>query len=269
MPVEILQQILENVASPLSEIRSDFAPFWRSHAIATSTLSPILRTCRQLRQIAISHAILWKTISSSSQYRHPTRSLHNVDIPLVAIIDGYDRDSPLGGFEAIDISRIQELHVSNFRNFRGRNDVATLRRRFLLAKLSCLESLSFSSITTNGSKEEPISLAEAPRLKRMALQSVEFLPQSMFPYLTHLVVGDVYLRDCRSITADLLSRCPNLESLAIDSLHVSQPIVPKPFSQSLALHRLRRVALLVPESLGILAQFYFSLFSPRDAPIAL
>ncbi len=231
--------------------------------MATWMLSPILRTCRQLHQMAISHTILWKTVSLLSQYRLPACA--GADIPLVVIVNGRDHEGLWGASEAMemDVSRVQELHILNLVSFRHRNDAAELRRRFPAARLSCLESLSISSVVTTSVKEEPISLDEAPRLKHMALQSVTFLPQSTFPHLTHLALGDIYLRNHHNITADLLSHCPNLESLAINCTHVDRPpIVPEPLSQPLALHHLRRVALQLPEFLGILARFYFSLFRP-------
>ncbi|KAI1784700.1 hypothetical protein LXA43DRAFT_1077271, partial [Ganoderma leucocontextum] len=251
LPVETLQQILEHVAPPLSQTHNHFSPFWRSHAIATSMLSPILHTCRQLRRVAISHTTLWKTVSPASRYQLPALPLGGADIPLIAIIDGHDRASLLGHFEAMDISRIQELHVLNLRSFRDRDDVADLHRHFRAARLSLLESLSVSSIISSG--EEPISLDQAPRLKHMVLQSVTFLPQSTFPHLTHLAVADVYLHECHTMTADLLSRCPNLESLAINYPHNGRTMaVPKPFSRPLTFNRLRRIALQLPQFLNSL-----------------
>ena len=238
-------------------------------------LSPVLRTCRKLRQIALSHASLWKTVSSSSQYRLPALPLYGADssaVPLIAIIDGCDHDSLLGDSGAMDVSRIQELHVLNLRLFRKRDDVAELRRRFRGVELSCLESLSISSFVATG-EEEPISLEEAPRLRHLVLQSVTYLPQNRFPNLTHLALEGVCEHERHATTAHFLSRCPNLENIAINYADNDEAMsVPPPLSQPLALNRLQRISLQLPNILDKLGEFYLSLFPIRTGqtlPIAL
>ena len=279
LPVETLLKIVENVVPPLSEIRGNFRPFYRSNAMALSTLSPILHTCHKLRQIALSHANLWRTVSSSSRYQLPALPLYgaaDLDVPLIAIFDGSDHESLLGDSKAMDVSRIQELHVLNLRIFRGRNDAAEFRQHFGSAKFSALTSLSISSVVTIG-EEQPISLDKAPRLRHLVLQSVTFLPQSMLSNLTHLALeGAIYEPTRHVMTAGMLSRCPNLESLAISYPGSAQTahVQPRPLLRPVVLNRLQRISLQLSDIHDTLGQFYLSLFpirndQPRNVPIAL
>ncbi|KAI1784702.1 hypothetical protein LXA43DRAFT_1041239 [Ganoderma leucocontextum] len=276
-PFEILQQILEHVPDPLSESHSVFQPSWHSSAMDTSMLTPVLQTCRQLRRIALSHMSLWKTISPAPQYALPPILLQKgCDIPLIAIIDGTLGDGVMGNLDEVEVQRMQELHVFDLHIHRlleleGDDIIAKIRRCFG-AGLPLLESLSI----TNDEDEEdevegdidedecPFPLDDAPRLRYMTLQSVTFVPTNTFPHLTHLALSKVDTPECHMEIAGLLSRCPNLEGLAIRYPLMDLDMdLPERHPHPLPLNRLRRVTLQLPQFCDPVMEFYLSLF-PLD-----
>ena len=277
LPVEILQKILEQVPDPLFTDPDDFRPSWRSSAMNTDMLTPVLQTCRQLRRIALSHLSLWKTISTTLRY-HPFQQVYlqkDSEIPLFAFIENVTEDHSLDSLDKIlDPHRVQELHIHDLQIHHLPDNIVAKINRHFSAGLPLLESLSLSQVSTSDEEDEetgedecPFPLDDAPILRHMMLEGVSFIPKNAFPYLTHLTLSDVHTPDCHADTADLLSRCPNLESLVICYPYASDipPDLPEGRPPSLNLNRLRRVALQLPQFCGPIMDFYLSLF-PLDDP---
>ncbi|TBU37119.1 hypothetical protein BD309DRAFT_657091 [Dichomitus squalens] len=222
-------------------------------------LLPVLQTCRQLRRIATFHKLLWRTTCTAARYQFPAPKSQRHDVPLIAILDGTDGVGLLGDLDEQDASRIQELHILNLRSLRMRDDVAHLRR-YSHTDLPLLEVLSVSQVLTIDRERSPLSLDKSPKLHFLSLWSVSFVPTEAFPNLTHLALSDIYTQEYHLETANLLSRCPKLESLVISYPHKGQdiPIPPRPL-QPLTLDRLRRVALKLPSFSAPVTEFYISL----------
>ncbi|KAM5542225.1 hypothetical protein V8D89_004098 [Ganoderma adspersum] len=286
LPAEILQRILEEVPDPLFECYEEFQPFWHSGAMDTSMLIPVLQTCRQFRRIALSHTSLWKTIYPTSRYALPPPILlqKGCDIPLIVVIDGASTGEVLGILDEVEVPRMQELHVFElYIHYHGSGTVAKIDR-FFRSGLPLLESISLSGLSTSDEEDEdtdedecPFPLDAAPRLRHMMLKDVSFIPRNAFPHLTHLSLSGIHTPDCHHYApqgrtvhaniANLLSRCPNLESLAICSPSHSgpPPNLPASFPPPLSLNRLRRITLELPRFRNPITDFYLSLF-PLDGP---
>ncbi|KAM5542244.1 hypothetical protein V8D89_004117 [Ganoderma adspersum] len=277
LPVEIVQKILEQVPSPLFEDHNDFRPSWHSSAMHTDMLVPVLHTCRQLRRIALSHLSLWKTISTTLRFHAlpPILRQKDSEIPLIAIIESVTEDDSLDSLdEILDPHRMQELHIHDLQIHHLPDDIVAKINRYFSAGLPLLESLSLSQVSTSDEEDEeinedecPFPLDDAPILRHMMLEDVSFIPKNAFPHLTHLTLSDIHTPGCHTKIANLLSRCPNLESLVICFPYVSDmpPDLPEGLPPSLNLNRLRRVTLELPQFCDPIMDFYLSLF-PLDGP---
>ena len=246
----------------------------------TSMLIPVLQTCRQLRRIALSHTSLWKTIYPTSQYALPPaiRLQKGCDTPLIVVINGGFR-KVWRILDEVEVQRMQELHVFGLHIRHRPSDTTEKIKRFFRSALPLLESILLSGVSIRDKEDEdndedgcPFPLDAVPISSRhMMLKDVAFIPQNTFPHLTHLCLSDIDTPNCHTDIATLLSRCPNLESLAIcfpEYRSDTPPIPPGRLPPPLSLDRLRRVTLELPQSRNrvILMNFYLSLF-PMDSPI--
>ena len=158
------------------------------------------------------------------------------------------------------------------------SDSAATLNRFFRSGLPLLESVFLDEISKGpGDKDEcPVPLETAPKLLHMMLRTVSFIPSNAFPRLTHLSLSDIRTGNCHTDIANLLSRCPNLESLAIcfpPHLHMP-PNAQENLPPSLSLNCLRRITLQPPRFHNPITDFYLSLLplatdSPTRQPAAL
>ena len=214
LPLEVLQKVLSEVADQPEFIE----PFWSSTAQDATALRSILHTCRYLRELALSHRLLWRTIITHGTFAPTTMVTWSGDAPLNVVIWPYaDMRAILDDCYRSLVHRVQELHVV---------DIGHRHIKYLQALLE-LEHPALLSYSISGKPGDltkwptytlPLSKTAAGTLQDLHVRGVPLLPAVQLPFLTHIALCDVTHPHLGDAIVDVLERCPNLQAVVLSNL---------------------------------------------------
>ena len=267
LPTELFNHIMEEIMPTTVPIGSSkIDQFWRPLFRDSTALIPVSQTCRHFRQISLAHPEWWTTLASQ-RIRHFSACTANswpMSFNVVAFPE--DETDVLRVFNDTTAARMEEVHAvrCNAAVMRGiRNLFMTDNRAPALKALTCISTIE--------DRVHPFTLDPERiwALKHLVLDRAEFWLYGTMPYqmpsITNLVLAGSAAPP--RIIAQLISSCPNLQTLVLSELFNRAdgvvPNIPFPVStriRRVALHDLRHSAL----------EFYLALIPPRpDRRMAL
>ncbi|KAM5542238.1 hypothetical protein V8D89_004111 [Ganoderma adspersum] len=266
LPTELFNHIMEEILPTVVPIGSSkIDQFWRPMFRDSTALIPVSQTCRHFRQIALAHPKWWSSLASLKTKLFPLCATNSWPMSLTVVPFPEDETDVFKAFDDTAASRIEEVHVvrGNRTIMRGVRGLFSMDKRApALKALTCIATL--------GDRDHmflhPLSFTLYPErtwaLKHLVLDRTEFSFHGSLPYqmpsVTHLVFAN--LSTSHRNIAQLISSCPNLQTLVLSHLlsKAQDGVVPNtPFSLStrirrVALHDLRRGAI----------HFYLTLIQP-------
>ncbi|KAI0735885.1 hypothetical protein C8Q76DRAFT_792380 [Earliella scabrosa] len=214
LPLEVLQKVLSEVADQPEFIE----PFWSSTAQDATALRSILHTCRYLRELALSHRLLWRTIITHGTFAPTTMVTWSGDAPLNVVIWPYaDMRAILDDCYRSLVHRVQELHVVDI-GHRHINYLQALLELEHPALLSYSISGKPGDLTKWPTYTLPLSKTAAGTLQDLHVRGVPLLPAVQLPFLTHIALCDITHPHLGDAIVDVLGRCPNLQAVVLSNL---------------------------------------------------
>lgn len=223
LPTETLVQIVQDVLYPSRSKDRTLESFWLPRIPDSTSLIPVSRSCRRLRNVALSRPEWWTHLSSRNVSSIPTFLSRSNDKPLTMLI------------ESSYVSRRHAIHYTN--------QLVRLREvHFLSIDHACMEPFNAPLQMTHKSLEkltlcasDPtndrwkthrvyIDSGHFPRLQHLVIHGMAFrVPaQQGIPTLTHLVLSRIHVRLlCHRVT-ELIAFSPLLENLVLSRLVTEQ-----------------------------------------------
>lgn len=229
LPVEVLAEIMKYVPYRLARVLKNsnyYQTPWMTSALDVVSLLPIAQTCHHLREIALSCAALWSTITDDESSQAAVFASRAAASKLNVVLAG--KPNPMisalvrrEGHRMHEMQWVPDLPVSS--DFDSNDGDEEVDFTFLDFAAPALESLSITipglGVSSTDAAETLATFCHtSPRLRLLYLCGTS-LPGNRFKSLTHLGLSNM------SVAADfslrllqLIVRCPCLESLSLSQL---------------------------------------------------